>query len=66
MYDKAVNTSLPALKFVVFSNDDIIFVNVDPDNGTFFSDDMGLNLIYLNNINLDDDSFDGYDPEKGC
>ena len=47
----------------VFSNDDIVFVNVDSDNVTFFSDDMDHNTTDFNNISLDDDNFDGNDPE---
>ena len=79
MRNKAVDAFLPTLKFVsnrsvknkmlkklddvVFSNDDIVFVNEDSDNVTFFRDDMGLIVIYLNKINLDDDNFDDDDSE---
>ena len=63
MYDKAVDSYLPALKFVpdwfvpskiiekldhsVFSNDDIVFGDIDSDIVTFFSNDIGLNSISL-------------------
>ena len=47
----------------VFSNDDIVFGDIDSDLVTFFSNDIGRNTIKLNNINLDDDNFDDCDPE---
>ena len=71
MCDKAVDTCLPALKFVpdwsvtnkmlekinvIFSNKNIVLV--ESDFVTFFSDHMGLNTINLDNINLDDGNFD--------
>ena len=75
---KAVDVYLLALKFVsdwfvrskmiekhnaVFSNDGLVFVDIDSDIVTFFSNDIGLNNINLKNINLDDeDNFDDYDP----
>ena len=55
MYQKLDNT--------VFCNDDIIFNVLDSDIVTYFSSDMGLNTINLNNVNLDVDNFDDYDPE---
>ena len=55
MYQKLDNT--------VFCNDDIIFNVMDSDIVTYFSSDMGLNTINLNNVNLDVDNFDDYDPE---
>ena len=80
MCDKAVDACLPALKFIpdwffinkmleklddiIFFNDNIVFVNTDSDNVTFFSDAMGLNTIDLNNINLNDRNFDENDPEN--
>ena len=48
---------------VVISNDDIIIVNKDSDNVTFFSNDIGLVNVDLNNVRLDDVSFDNYGPE---
>ena len=43
----------------VFSNDGLVFVDIDSDIVTFFSNDIGLNNINLKNINLDDeDNFD--------
>ena len=47
----------------VFCNDDIIFNVMDSDIVTYFSSDMGLNTINLNNVNLHVDNFDDYDPE---
>ena len=52
---------LQELDDFIFSNDDIVFVNKDSDNVIFSSDDMGLNTIYLDNINLDDDKYDDDD-----
>ena len=49
------NKMIEKLDDVLFSNDDIVFVNEDPDNVIIFSDELGLNTIYVNNINLDDD-----------
>ena len=69
---------LPTLKFVpdwfvtskmiknldddFFSNYDIIFVNENCNNVTFFDDEMGFLSVDLNNINLDDVNFDKDDP----
>ena len=79
MCDKAVNVCLPALKFVsnwfvpnkmlkksdnvIFSNDDMSLDDIDSNIVTFFSDSIGLNTIDLNNVILDDDNFDGDNPE---
>ena len=79
MCDKTVDAFLPTLKCapdwfvtnkkfeklddVLFSNDDIVFVIADSDNVIFFSENMGLSTIDLNNINLDDDNFVEDDPE---
>ena len=38
----------------VFSNDYLAFGGLDVDFSTFFSNDIGLNSITLDNINLDD------------
>ena len=40
------------LNNAVFSNDDIIFGEIDSDIFKFFSNDVGLNNIKLNNVNL--------------
>ena len=80
MCDKAVDFFLPTLKFAsdwfvtykmlqelddfIFSNDDIVFVNKDSDNVIFSSDDMGLNTIYLDNINLHDDKYNNDGSEN--
>ena len=69
MCDKAVEGCLSALKFVadwfvsskileilgnvLFSNYDVDFDHIGSDIVTFFSDDMDINIIDLNNINLD-------------
>ena len=47
----------------VFSNDDIVFGDIDSDIFTFFSNDIDLNSVNLNNVNLVDDNFDNYDPK---
>ena len=74
MCDKAITPYLLALTFVfhwfvtsklfekidnaVFSNNDVIFGDTDSDIVMLFSNDIGLNIINLNNVNLDDNSFD--------
>ena len=79
MCDKTVDAFMSALKFVpdwfvtnkviekldnaVFSNDDIVSGELDSEIVTFFSNNVGLNIINLNNDNLDHDKFDAYDPE---
>ena len=47
----------------VFSDDYIIFGNIDSDLITLFSNEIDLNSIRFNNVNLDDDSFDHLDPK---
>ena len=70
MCDKALDTCLLALKLVfdwfvgnkviqkldnsVFSNDAIVFGYVVSDIIAFFNSDIGLHIVNLNNINLDD------------
>ena len=77
--DKAVDSYLLALKFVpgwfatskvikklnsaAFSNDDKVSADLDSNFFTFFSNDVGLNSITLDNFNLDDNNFDGCDPK---
>ena len=79
MCGKAVDSYLLALKFfpnyfvtckmiekvdnAVFSNDDIVFDDIDSDIVTFFPNDLGFNSINLDNINLYGDTFDDCDPE---
>ena len=76
---KTVNAFLVTLQFVpdwfvaskvnkkidddLFSNDDIIFVNEDFNYVTFLSDEMGILSVDIDDINLDDVSFDKDDPE---
>ena len=71
MCDKSVDSYLLALKFildwlvpsnmieklynVIFSNDDMVFWDIDSDIVTLFSNDISLNSINLINFNLDDD-----------
>ena len=78
MRDKVVDLYLLALKFVPdwfvtskmiekvdnsgFCNDDLFFGDIDYDV-TLFSNDIGLISINHNNISLDDDNFEDYDPE---
>ena len=47
----------------VFSNDDIIFGDIDSDIVTFFSNGIVLNSIMLNNVNLDDDNLHNCNPK---
>ena len=47
----------------MFSEDNIIFGDIDCDIVSFFSNDIGFNGINLNNANLDDNNFDDCDPE---
>ena len=47
----------------LFCNDDIIFVNEDSNFVTYFSDEMGIRSVDLNNINLDNANFDEDDLE---
>ena len=79
MCDKVVDLYLLILKFIpdwfimcrmiekhdnaLFSNDDIVFGDIVSDIVTFFSNDIDLNSININNINLDDDIFHDYDLE---
>ena len=79
MSDKVVDFCLLALKFVpdwfaisemiekfdstIFANDYIVFDDLDSDFVTFFSSDIGLNRIAVDNINLDDYYLDHLDPE---
>ena len=79
MCDKAFDSFLPTLKFVldcfvtskmikklddeVFSNGDMVCFNEDSGNVTFCSDEMGISSIGLKNVNLDDAFFDNDDPK---
>ena len=47
----------------VFSDNNLIFGGIDSDTVTFFISDIGLNSMNLNNVDLDDDIFDDYNPE---
>ena len=73
MCDKPLDAFLPTLKFflnwfvtnkmfeklnVVLSNDDVLFVNVDSDNVTFYSHNMGLVNVDIINVSFDDVNFD--------
>ena len=79
MCDTAVDDLLLALKFVlylfitsnvieklddaVFSNYDIVFGDFKSDFFAFFSNDKDFDIVTLDNINLDDNYFDGFDLE---
>ena len=45
------------------ANDHIPFFDEDCGDVTFFSDEMGILSVNLNNIDLDDVNFDKDDPE---
>ena len=51
------------LNDAIFSSDDIDLVIEDSGNVSFYSDEMGVLSVDLNNINLDDDNFIEDDPE---
>ena len=51
------------LDIALFSNNDIVFGNIDSVIVTFFSNNIGLHSINLNDINLDDHSFYEYNPK---
>ena len=71
-YKEAFNACLPLLKYVpdllvtnkmvkdldnaAFFNYHIVFVNANSGNVTFFSDDLRLAIVDLNNVSLDDNS----------
>ena len=79
MCDKAIDSYLLALKFVsdwfvtnnmiekldsiVFSDDYIIFGDLDSDFFTYFVNDIGFTSIFHFNISLDDENFDYCDPK---
>ena len=79
MCDKAIDACLPALNLVplwffrskmikklhddLFSNDDVILVNIDSNYVTLFSDEMGILSVDINNSSFDDVNFDKDDPE---
>ena len=48
---------------IKYLNDDIVFVNADSDNVTFFSDDVGLVNEDLNKFSLDGVNFGDDDLE---
>ena len=48
----------------VFSKDDKVFGDIDSFIVTFFSNDIGLNIINLRNNNLEGDNFDDCDPNN--
>ena len=49
---------METLDSAVFSNEYIVFGDLDSDFVTLFSKDIGFNSIALDNIYLDDDDFD--------
>ena len=56
-------SKLDTFQTVVFSNDYIVFRDLDSYFFTFFSIDIGLNIIALDDIDLDDYYFDYLNPE---
>ena len=58
-----VKSEITELDDDLFSNYDIIFVNEDSNYVTFFSDDMCIVSVDLDNIKLDDINFDENDPK---
>ena len=50
-------------KLAVFSNYDIVFGDFKSDFFAFFSNGKDFNIVTLDNINLDDNYFDGFYPE---
>ena len=48
---------------MLFFNDDVVFVNANYYNITFFSDDKGLVNVDLNNVSPDVDTFYHDNPE---
>ena len=79
MCDKAVDDCLAALKFVrdwfvaskmikrlfiaLYANQNILFLKEDSSNVLFYSNEMGILNIDLNNINLDDTNYDENNPD---
>ena len=57
------NKMTEKLECAVLSNDYIFFGDLDSDFITFFSEDIGLKSITLDNINLHDKYFDHSDPD---
>ena len=47
----------------IFSNDYIVFGDLDSDFVAFFSSGIGVNSLTLANTNLDDNNFDDCGPE---
>ena len=47
----------------IFYNDDIIFGDKESDIVTFFSNNVNLSCISLDNVNLDDDNLENCDPK---
>ena len=57
------NKLIEKLDNYLLSKDDIVYVDTGSDIVTFFNIDIDLNSINLNNIKLDGDNFDDYNPE---
>ena len=47
----------------IFSNDEIIFGDIESDIVTFFSNNVNLSCTSLDNANLDDDNLENCDPK---
>ena len=79
MYNKAADDFLPTLKFVpdwfvtskiikklltaLYTYDDILYFYENSDDVVFSCNEMGILIIDLNNINLDNTNYDEDDPE---
>ena len=57
------NKMIDKLDSATFSDDYIVFGDLDSDFATAFSKDINLHSITIDNINLDDYNFDYCDPE---
>ena len=59
----ATNKIIEKLDSAIFSGNYIAFADLDSVFVTFLRKDIGLNIIALENINLENDNFDYCDPE---
>ena len=58
-----MNKMIEKLDNAVFSKDYIVYEDSGSDIVSFSSNDLPFNTFHLNNINLDGDKFDDYDPK---
>ena len=57
-----MNNLIEKLDSAIFSDDYIVFDDLDSNFATFFINDIDLNSVSLFNINLTDENFDYCDP----